>query len=45
DASSQAIAELGYSDKFKKLWRFYLAYCIAGFEAKSIDVGHYTLQR
>ncbi len=45
DASSQAIAELGYSDKFKKLWRFYLAYCIAGFEAKSIDVGHYTFQR
>jgi cyclopropane-fatty-acyl-phospholipid synthase len=45
DSSSQAIAELGYSDKFKKLWRFYLAYCIAGFEAKSIDVGQYTFER
>lgn len=45
DSSSQAISELGYSEKFKKLWRFYLAYCIAGFEARSIDVGHYTLQR
>jgi cyclopropane-fatty-acyl-phospholipid synthase len=45
DASGSAISELGYSDKFKKLWRFYLAYCIAGFEAKSIDVGHYTLER
>jgi cyclopropane-fatty-acyl-phospholipid synthase len=45
DESSQAITELGYSEKFKKLWRFYLAYCIAGFEARSIDVGQYTLER
>lgn len=45
DASGQAISELGYSEKFKKLWRFYLAYCIAGFEAKSIDVGQYTFER
>ncbi len=45
DASAQAINELGYSEKFKKLWRFYLAYCIAGFEARSIDVGQYTFQR
>jgi cyclopropane-fatty-acyl-phospholipid synthase len=45
DDSGNAISALGYSDKFKKLWRFYLAYCIAGFEAKSIDVGHYTLQK
>ncbi|MGL5002870.1 MAG: class I SAM-dependent methyltransferase, partial [Casimicrobium sp.] len=45
DDSSQAITELGYSEKFKKLWRFYLAYCIAGFEARSIAVGQYTLER
>jgi cyclopropane-fatty-acyl-phospholipid synthase len=45
DSSSQAISELGYSEKFKKLWRFYLAYCIAGFEAKSIDVGQYTFEK
>ncbi|MGL5001355.1 MAG: class I SAM-dependent methyltransferase [Casimicrobium sp.] len=45
DDSGAAIAELGYSEKFKKLWRFYLAYCIAGFEARSIDVGQYTLER
>lgn len=45
DASGQAVSELGYSEKFKKLWRFYLAYCIAGFEAKSIDVGQYTFER
>jgi cyclopropane-fatty-acyl-phospholipid synthase len=45
DESSHAIAELGYSEKFKKLWRFYLAYCIAGFEARSIDVGQYTFQK
>lgn len=45
DASAQAINELGYSEQFKKLWRFYLAYCIAGFEAKSIDVGQYTFEK
>jgi cyclopropane-fatty-acyl-phospholipid synthase len=45
DDSSHAVSELGYSEKFKKLWRFYLAYCIAGFEARSIDVGQYTLER
>lgn len=45
DASGQAVSELGYSEKFKKLWRFYLAYCIAGFEAKSIDVGQYTFEK
>ncbi len=45
DDSDAAITALGYSEQFKKLWRFYLAYCIAGFEAKSIDVGQYTFQK
>jgi cyclopropane-fatty-acyl-phospholipid synthase len=45
DAESAAVTSLGYSEKFLKLWRFYLAYCIAGFEAKSIDVFHFTLTK
>ncbi len=43
DGEHPAITSLGYSEKFAKLWRFYLVYCIAGFEAESINVGHYTL--
>jgi cyclopropane-fatty-acyl-phospholipid synthase len=45
DANHSAVTSLGYSEKFCKLWRFYLCYCIAGFEAQSIDVAHYTLTR
>ncbi|MEL7490007.1 MAG: cyclopropane-fatty-acyl-phospholipid synthase family protein [Pseudomonadota bacterium] len=32
------IAPMGFDDQFKKLWRFYLAYCEAGFRAKTTDV-------
>jgi cyclopropane-fatty-acyl-phospholipid synthase len=45
DENREAVTALGYSEKFCKLWRFYFAYCIAGFEAQSIDVAHYTLSR
>ena len=45
DARHDEIAALGFSQNFMKLWRFYLAYCIAGFEAGSINVGQYTLAR
>jgi cyclopropane-fatty-acyl-phospholipid synthase len=32
------LVPLGFDDKFKKLWRFYLAYCEAGFKAGTTDV-------
>ncbi len=34
----------GFDDRFIRLWRFYLAYCEAGFRAGSIDVHQFTLQ-
>lgn len=34
----------GFDDRFIRLWRFYLAYCEAGFRAGTIDVHQYTLQ-
>ena len=34
----------GFDDRFIRLWRFYLAYCEAGFRAESIDVHQFTLQ-
>lgn len=45
DARHDEVSAQGFSQNFVKLWRFYLAYCIAGFEAGSINVGQYTLAR
>ncbi|MEM9705515.1 MAG: cyclopropane-fatty-acyl-phospholipid synthase family protein [Pseudomonadota bacterium] len=39
------IAQMGYSERFKKLWRFYLAYCEAGFRARTTDVVQVSLTR
>lgn len=43
DVAHETIAEQGFSAQFIKLWRFYMAYCIAGFEAGSTNVAQYTL--
>lgn len=32
------IAPLGFDDRFKKMWEFYLHYCEAGFRSEYIDV-------
>ncbi|NVK35172.1 MAG: class I SAM-dependent methyltransferase [Rhodobacteraceae bacterium] len=35
------IAKLGFDEHFRRRWRYYLAYCEAGFRDGSIDVGFY----
>ncbi|MGB3501174.1 MAG: cyclopropane-fatty-acyl-phospholipid synthase family protein [Mesorhizobium sp.] len=37
-ASWDRIRPMGFDDRFKKLWEFYLYYCEAGFRAEYIDV-------
>ena len=39
------IAPLGFDERFKRLWRFYLAYCEAGFRADTTNVRQATLVR
>jgi cyclopropane-fatty-acyl-phospholipid synthase len=39
------IRELGFSERFKRMWEYYLAYCEAGFRAGSIDVGQWRIER
>ncbi|WP_118133012.1 cyclopropane-fatty-acyl-phospholipid synthase family protein [Oceanicella sp. SM1341] len=39
------IAELGFDEGFRRRWRYYLAYCEAGFEDGLIDVGLYRLRK
>jgi cyclopropane-fatty-acyl-phospholipid synthase len=45
DARTPAVRAQGFDERFVRCWRFYLAYCIAGFATGSTDVGHYTLLR
>ena len=35
----------GFSDRFIRCWRFYLAYCAAGFDTETTDVAQYTFAR
>lgn len=39
------IQQLGFDEQFRRMWRFYLSYCEAGFDNGRINVGHFTLQR
>jgi cyclopropane-fatty-acyl-phospholipid synthase len=39
------IRELGFDERFRQLWRFYLAYCEAGFRTGRIDVGHFSMAK
>ncbi len=38
------IAKLGFDERFKRMWEFYLQYCEAGFRQKSIDVAIFELK-
>jgi cyclopropane-fatty-acyl-phospholipid synthase len=37
-AAWPSIVPLGFDDRFKRIWQYYLSYCEAGFRAGSIDV-------
>jgi cyclopropane-fatty-acyl-phospholipid synthase len=39
------IAALGYDERFKRLWEYYLCYCETGFRAGWTDVGRFVLAR
>jgi len=38
EASVRRLAELGYDERFRRLWRLYLAYCEAGFAERRIGL-------
>ncbi len=39
------IADLGYSEGFRRMWNYYLSYCAAGFRRGMIDVGQFILEK
>jgi cyclopropane-fatty-acyl-phospholipid synthase len=45
EAAWPEIAKLGFDEKFRRMWRYYLCYCEVGFATKCIDVGIYTLEK
>ena len=44
-ANWPSIAALGYDERFRRMWLFYLAYCEAGFANGTINVGLYSFER
>ena len=44
NANWRQIAALGFDERFRRMWDYYLAYCQAGFESGTIDVGLYRLR-
>jgi len=45
EAAWPTIAKLGFDEKFRRRWNYYLSYCEAGFREGSIDVGIYRFRR
>jgi cyclopropane-fatty-acyl-phospholipid synthase len=44
-AQQRQIMQLGFDERFMRLWEFYLAYCEAAFDEANINVVQYTLQK
>ncbi len=42
---TEALSELGLDERFQRMWRYYLAYCEAGFRSRRIDLMRVTLTR
>ncbi len=45
DAVFDELRDLGFDDRFRRMWHYYLGYCQAGFEIGRIDVQQWTWTR
>jgi len=45
EAREDQIAALGFDEPFRRMWRYYLAYCEGGFRAGRVDVSQIVLER
>ena len=45
EAAWPGIAGLGFDERFRRMWHYYLAYCAVGFKIGRIDVRHIALSR
>jgi cyclopropane-fatty-acyl-phospholipid synthase len=44
-AAWPTLTPLGFDERFRRLWEYYLAYCEAGFRAGTIDVRQMVFAR
>jgi cyclopropane-fatty-acyl-phospholipid synthase len=45
EAHEPEIADMGFDEPFRRMWRYYLAYCEGGFRAGRVDVTQIVLER
>jgi len=45
ERNSERIRDLGFDETFRRMWRFYLAYCEGGFRARYLDVAQFVMTR
>jgi cyclopropane-fatty-acyl-phospholipid synthase len=45
DAAWNEIRPLGFDERFRKLWKFYLSYCEAGFRTERTNVVQLSLTK
>jgi cyclopropane-fatty-acyl-phospholipid synthase len=45
EAAWPEIARMGFDERFRRMWHYYLTYCEAGFERGAIDVGLYRFKK
>jgi cyclopropane-fatty-acyl-phospholipid synthase len=38
DRVADQVTKMGFDDRFRRMWRYYLAYCAAGFSTGRTDV-------
>ncbi|MGE5459716.1 MAG: class I SAM-dependent methyltransferase [Solirubrobacterales bacterium] len=44
DAAWPQLVDLGFDDRFKRMWQYYLSYCEGGFRSGRVDVSQIVLQ-
>ena len=44
DAAWSTIAALGFDERFKRMWQYYLSYCEGGFRSVRTDVSQIVLE-
>ncbi|ROV58863.1 class I SAM-dependent methyltransferase [Vibrio ponticus] len=45
NANLARVTELGFDERFVRMWNYYFCYCEGGFKAKTISTVHMTFQR
>jgi cyclopropane-fatty-acyl-phospholipid synthase len=45
DAAWPQLQKLGFDERFRRMWIYYLTYCEAGFERGTVDVGLYRFKK